>query len=372
MDTDVIDTDLMPKRRMPWQMRFESERVEMILEVFKLIDRKKHDKHNLYDLLDDCEREHGERTSRSRACTGYFRRSPCSWPLATVPGVAEHCSPAKLFRHFDEVFLSESYLEVYDCLLPEAQGRPIGMVVPFDGYRGGIVVHNGVFDTRSTKMISPVLRDDPPHLLTVEPFKHLIQYLARGGFAEGALARGKRDATAAGAAGDDLHPLAHAGDFGPGATLVLCLVPQGTLLTLGVRSALRPPRQERRALRDRAGKRTLGTGLSLRQVQRGLAKLCEEKLHPAENVGDDDCVSGLSRKLWPARTPKNRTVPRLAHQPDVRPAGGRCHQEGAAALRPAVAGQRWPAAKNDRTPCLWPIPSALLGPARRPVMENTT
>src|SRR5262249_20168067 len=94
--------------------------------------------------------------------------------------VAEHCRPAALFRKFDDIFLKRYYLETFSQFEEQAQGRPVGLVVPFDGYWSGVVVHNGVYDTRGTKINHDVPDDRPPHRVTTEPFRALVRHLARG------------------------------------------------------------------------------------------------------------------------------------------------------------------------------------------------
>jgi hypothetical protein len=156
----------------PWHMRFEDNKVYLVLEEFKLL------KH-LRDLNEDCDARESHRRLTFQSFHTLFPSFPILLSVRCRGRVAEHCSPAKLFRGFGDVFLMHYYLEVFARLEDEAQGRPIGVVVPFDGYRGGMVVHNGDYDTRTTKMTHPIPDDLPPHRVTVEPFHPLIKFLAR-------------------------------------------------------------------------------------------------------------------------------------------------------------------------------------------------
>lgn len=157
----------------PSQMRFEDERVRMVLEEFKLLG-------HLRDLNSDCYYRENSRRLTFLSFHKLFPKFPIILSARYRGRVAERCSPVKLFRRFDEVFLMPDYLEAYARFEAEAQGRPIGLVVPFDSYRGGMIVHNGNYGTRTTKMTHPIPDDVPPHRVTLEPFQTLIQHLVRG------------------------------------------------------------------------------------------------------------------------------------------------------------------------------------------------
>jgi hypothetical protein len=90
--------------------------------------------------------------------------------------------PAAMFRSFDETFVLQRYLDVFARSRSEVSERPVGMVMPFDGFEGGMLVHNGDFDAVSTKLIHDVPGNTPPHRVIVEPFISLINYLARSGW----------------------------------------------------------------------------------------------------------------------------------------------------------------------------------------------
>lgn len=157
----------------PGQMRFEDERVKMILTEFKLLS-------DLQALLGDCEQRLGVRRLTFESFHEIFPTFPILLGARCRSRVAEHCTPATLFRSFDDIFLMDLYLEVFARFQEEAFSRPIGLVVPFDGYRGGMIVHNGEYGTRGTRMVHDMPDDVPPHRVTVEPFGRFVKYLARG------------------------------------------------------------------------------------------------------------------------------------------------------------------------------------------------
>lgn len=165
-----------------WQMHFEEERVKMILKEFKLM-------RCLHDLLDHCEECHGDRRLTFESFYHRYPTFPILLAVQCRARVSEHCGPAILFRSFEETFLYETYLEWFGRAQEESRGRPIGVIVPFDGYRGGMLIHNAgdamiqrfvQCETRQAKMTYDIAGDHPPHRLTVESFPGVIKYLARG------------------------------------------------------------------------------------------------------------------------------------------------------------------------------------------------
>lgn len=189
----------------PALARFEKDRVEMILKAFKLTvykrknDQRKNDKQEeendkrrnyKFDLLDHAENNFGVRRLTLASFYQFFPTFPIMLAARFRSRIPEHCSPKLLFGKFVTRFLFQNYLEVYCSHLEEANGRPIGMVVPFD-YRGAMIVHNATdfatvrkvaHDTRQLKLVFDVPGDVPPHRITVEPFAGVIKYLARGGW----------------------------------------------------------------------------------------------------------------------------------------------------------------------------------------------
>lgn len=158
----------------PTQIRFEGERVETVLKAFGLADTK-------WELLDAHEREFG--TPRRLTFAGFRRRFP-TFPVVLaarhVGRLNERVDVNRLLRRPDRLFLTDLYLEALARGQDEAGDRPVGLVVPFDGYRGGCVIHNGSFDTGGTRVQYAVPGDAPPYRLTAEPFVQLLAFLAAG------------------------------------------------------------------------------------------------------------------------------------------------------------------------------------------------
>jgi hypothetical protein len=167
-----IDAGLKPH---PVQVSFESDRVKSVLTHFKLTA-------SILDLVKDQQAQTGEK----RLTFASFRRRFPAFPIYLEARwqsrVGGRCPPARLFRNFEDTFLLPTYLEVYANGQAEAQGRPIGLIVPFDGYRGGMLIHNGVYDTRNTRMIHDVHEDVPPYRVTIEPVVNVLKFLARSGW----------------------------------------------------------------------------------------------------------------------------------------------------------------------------------------------
>jgi hypothetical protein len=168
----VLRPDLDPSRE---QARFEEERVAMVLAPFGLAAAK-------WELLD----AHLVETGTRRLTFAGFRQRFPTFPVVLaahyVGGVGHRVDPADLFRRPDRLFLTDLYLEAYTRLADDACDRPVGLVLPFDGYRGGIALHNGDFDTRGVRLTYPVPGDVPPYRVTAEPFDRLLEYLAGGGW----------------------------------------------------------------------------------------------------------------------------------------------------------------------------------------------
>src|SRR5262245_6053714 len=143
----------------------------MVLDRFGLRGR-------LGDLRREGQRETGAPCVTFSALRRVFPTFPVLLEARYRGGVAQHLSPAVLLRRFEATFLVHDYLGTFARLAGEALGRPVGLVVPFGGYRGGVVVHNGELDTRGTRVVHDLAGDVPPHRLTAEPFHGLLRYLA--------------------------------------------------------------------------------------------------------------------------------------------------------------------------------------------------
>lgn len=162
----------------PAQSRFEEERVKMLLGAFGLGDLK-------WELLD----AHAAAfRTRRLTFTGLRTRVPDLPVLLEarhVGRVGGRVRPADLFRKFARTFLTDLYLEVYARHAEEAGDRPVGLVVPFDGFRSGIVVHNGAFHSGPDWQTHEFAGDDPPHQVIVEPYAAFLRYVSRGGWTPG-------------------------------------------------------------------------------------------------------------------------------------------------------------------------------------------
>lgn len=200
---------------------------------------------------------------------------------------------AHLFRVFERTSLLDRYLEAYTRREQEAGGRPIGLVIPFGGYRGGVIIHDGDLDVRGTRLVHDVPGDVAPHRVTVEPFVRFVRHLARGGWTPGTPLRsvlptqGRRAPR-----GYAVRPwMNRALGCGPAKDVLAFL-----FSVLRSRSGYR-----RRFLRREAGERLVvidyeglasQTGLSVTQVKRGLEGLRErgiiasqKRLHEGRLVG---------------------------------------------------------------------------------------
>lgn len=162
----------------PKQIAFEAERVRIVLDRFGLSAR-------IPEMMRQFQEKWGMSWLTFEAFCEFFPSFPLLLEAHSFFRVAENCRPARIFQSFDETFFIRRYLDVYARGQEEANGRPIGMVFPFDGYEGGLVMHNGRFGTVGTKMVHDVADNAPPHRVVVEPFIALISYLARGEWTPG-------------------------------------------------------------------------------------------------------------------------------------------------------------------------------------------
>ncbi|QDU20985.1 hypothetical protein ETAA1_29480 [Urbifossiella limnaea] len=147
----------------------------MVLESFGLSNKK-------WELLDAHERECNTRTLTFAGFRRRFSTFPVVLDARHVGRLSDRVELADLFRRPDRLFLTDLYAEALARHGDEAGGRPVGLVVPFGGYRGGVVIHNGAVDTGGVRLQYPIPGDAPPHRLTAEPFHQLLAYLAAGGW----------------------------------------------------------------------------------------------------------------------------------------------------------------------------------------------
>ena len=157
------------------QTVFEEQRVKMILNVFKLTEFK-------WKLLDA---EHALTDTR-RLTFSRFREMFPTFPVVLdaryFSRIAERVQLVELFRRPHRLFMTDLYLETFARNEAEAAERPIGLVIPFDAYRGGIVVHNGSFGTGGVQLQFDIPGNAPPYRLRAEPFHGFLQYLAVAGW----------------------------------------------------------------------------------------------------------------------------------------------------------------------------------------------
>jgi hypothetical protein len=267
MHSDTDTPAWFPDEPTPWQARFEDERVKMILKEFRLLAHLTH-------LLADCQRNHNARRLTFESFYMLFPTFPVLLAARCRSRVAEHCSPVTLFRSFEDVFFYRSYLEVYSRHQEEARGRPVGMVVPF-GYRGGLVAHNGAFGTRAVKMTYDVPDDVPPHRITVEPFSTLLRYLALGGWTPDSSPPARPPTRGEQVPRDMPVTPRMVERLGPGPALVVLAWLRKVLSSPSGydRHFVRRTGEGQRCVAATQEQVALETGLSGRQVKRGLAAL---------------------------------------------------------------------------------------------------
>jgi hypothetical protein len=219
--------------------------------------------------------------------------------------VAERCSPVDLFRRFDETFMMEDYLEAYARFREEAKARPIGLVVPFDGYRGAMILHNGSFGTRSTKLTCPVPDDVPPHRVTVEAFQAFVRHLGRGPWTPKSPLPGSPQANDPEVSPDMPVTPSMVKALGAGPALIVLAWLRKILLSECGYDRIYVHRlgEDERFVKATQEQIASESGLSLRQVQRGLENLVEKGLvcpvgqtarsglvlTPAALEGGDEC-----------------------------------------------------------------------------------
>lgn len=182
------------------QRRFEAERVQMIVEHLRL-------ERYLRQIYNASESLYGIRCLSLRAFREVFPTFPIVLEARYVGRLADRLRPADLLRSFKRTFLSDYYLEVYGRNEEESTGRPIGMVVPFDGYRGGVIIHDAALDTGSVRLTADLSPDHPPYRVTVEPFDKFLRHLAAGGWTPASRATGQfRCKEPPGSRGIDISP----------------------------------------------------------------------------------------------------------------------------------------------------------------------
>jgi hypothetical protein len=158
------------------EIAFETERVKLVCSHLGLTRFEK-------EMSDAWAGAVGEKKGRLTfdVFRDFFPTFPMILEAQSHLCVRDRLRPVHLFRDFSATFLLDSYMEAF-ARWCETEKRPIGVVVRFDGFVGGMLIHNGDFDTRETRMIHDVPGDRPPYRVTVEPFITVLKYLARSGW----------------------------------------------------------------------------------------------------------------------------------------------------------------------------------------------
>lgn len=131
-----------------------------------------------WELLDVQENVSGTRRLTFAAFRLRFPTFPVVLDAKYLGRVGERVRLVHLFRRPDHLFLTDLYSEALARHADEAIDRPVGLVIPFDGYRGGFVLHNGAFATDGKQFQFSIPKNASPYRLTVEPFPQLLSYLA--------------------------------------------------------------------------------------------------------------------------------------------------------------------------------------------------
>jgi hypothetical protein len=159
----------------PRQVAFEGQRVRQVLDRFGL-------SRHAPELVRRFQMCWGQPRLTFESFFEFFPTFPVLLEAHSFYHVAEHCRPAALFRGFEQTFLLRRYLDLHARAREEAAERPTGLVLPFDGYRGGMVLHDGDFATAATRLVHDLSGERPPHRVTLEPFAPFLDFLARGGW----------------------------------------------------------------------------------------------------------------------------------------------------------------------------------------------
>jgi hypothetical protein len=254
-----------------WHARFEDQRVGMVLKAFQLSSFK-------LKLLDDQEALWGDRRLTFDA---FYRRFP-DFPIVFLARSAIHipdlCPPGELFRHFEANFLAQWYAEAEARCEKLAEGRPIGLVVAFDRVRGGLVLHNGVYETRGSKFIHDMAEDQPPHRLTLESFTTLLRFLARGDWEPGNPIKPERQPRRLQSELPLTPDMIRRLGVGPAVILWAWLLKVRTSTSAHERIFLRRIRADQVAINASQKKIAYFTGLSREQVKRAMATLRKNQI----------------------------------------------------------------------------------------------
>lgn len=165
---------------MLWQLRFEHDRVKMLLAAFDFPEEKY--KQHLAEL-----REAG----RQRGSDGYltfdsffasdrFYTCPVRLQARSISASDVDRLTMPYFLNFEKTYLHQMYLAAW-CNRDEHDGRPFGLVVNMPKVRGGVVIHDADLPglTCRTTLVHKSLSPDEPPVVTVEPYKAFARRLVK-------------------------------------------------------------------------------------------------------------------------------------------------------------------------------------------------
>jgi hypothetical protein len=175
MDNPFVPTIGRADEPHPKQIAFEHRQVRLVLGKFGLSDQ-------IPPLMQRFEKKWGKRWLTFESFFEVFHTFPIILEAHSFYRVAAECSLVVMLRDFANTFVFRRYIEVYARGQEEAEGRPIGMVFPYGGFQGGLLVHNGNFDTGGFKCSFDVPRDQPSWRVIIEPFVAFVEHLACGGW----------------------------------------------------------------------------------------------------------------------------------------------------------------------------------------------
>jgi hypothetical protein len=168
----------------PRQVRFEYQRVKMVLKAFGLVDM-------IPELIAAYQRWWGDVYKRLsfEFFHKYFPTFPVILDAQSFYATSElnkRSSLASLMTAFPRTFIYERYNEVnnwylklsdpkrvgiHELVPEELRGRPVGMIYPWDGVKGGLILHNGAPPSIGAGFVYRELKDGVPMIYVIEHFR---------------------------------------------------------------------------------------------------------------------------------------------------------------------------------------------------------
>ncbi|MFO0822518.1 MAG: hypothetical protein U0792_05260 [Gemmataceae bacterium] len=157
--------------------------------------------------------------------------------------------------------------------------RPVGLVMPFDGYQGGMVIHDGCYPTSGTKLTHERAEGMLPARVTVEPFISLVNHLVRTGWTPTSPLTARERKSEAPKGSGSLFPAWLVTRIGVGPDLIILAFLLRALRCARTRNShlIRVHGKQRFVVIDQK-ELAERTGLSPRQVARGVQSLSQHKL----------------------------------------------------------------------------------------------